>query len=443
MSVSTRIYISSPYRDLIPFRRRAAEEIRRLGHIPVGMEADGASERPPLERCLEDVASCQGYVGIIGFRYGSCPPGMAKSYTELEYEKAGQQETPHRLIFVANKDAQPYEPRYVENDDPRLKGFKARVSKHSIGSFSSLKDLADGVETAVRQTFGFGKEIPDLLPYLCDRRDQEQALEAALPARPERRPVLLILHGDQEEAHFRFIDRLRWVTIPNLTGDRTVFDCPLRWPETRADFARLSDWFTRELARTVLEWRSGPVPTLDEIFARLAKLKNPVLLSSVTDHEAWTTNEEETLLAFMRLWEQCPDLPAHQPLIACLAIKYSLAVPPAGWRVWRRWTGSNPAAVFEGLTLRSTPRLTVVQPPRLGHQSVSRQDVDNWMAVQVRPRARELGLDLDALEGFIGGIFKEAQQARGSSFIAMTPLADGLKKALQVCSTQRHQGLFA
>src|SRR5262245_8549316 len=105
-----RIYISSYYQDLRPYRRRVAETVRRLGHAPVGMEADGADERPPLEVCLDDVRSCQAYVGIIGFRYGTCPPGETKSYTELEYEQAGRVETPRRLIFIANPDATEYLP---------------------------------------------------------------------------------------------------------------------------------------------------------------------------------------------------------------------------------------------------------------------------------------------------------------------------------------------
>jgi hypothetical protein len=64
------IYASSSYQDLKEYRRRAAETIRSVGHVPVGIEHDGASQRRPLDECLADVRRCHAYVGIVGFRYG-------------------------------------------------------------------------------------------------------------------------------------------------------------------------------------------------------------------------------------------------------------------------------------------------------------------------------------------------------------------------------------
>lgn len=45
------------------------------------MEFYGADTQRAISRCLQDVRSCDVYVGIVAFRYGSRPPGHDKSFT--------------------------------------------------------------------------------------------------------------------------------------------------------------------------------------------------------------------------------------------------------------------------------------------------------------------------------------------------------------------------
>jgi hypothetical protein len=89
-----RIYVSSTYSDLVEERRAAKDAIFSLGHFPVGMEEYAASDERPLDRCLSDVRSCQGYVGIIAWKYGFRPGGGEKSITQLEYEEALEHRIP-------------------------------------------------------------------------------------------------------------------------------------------------------------------------------------------------------------------------------------------------------------------------------------------------------------------------------------------------------------
>ena len=82
------IYISSTYEDLKNERQAAAQAVRRLGHSTKAMEDDAASDKRPLDKCLEDVRKCDAYVGIFAWRYGFIPDGTDKSITHLEYEAA-------------------------------------------------------------------------------------------------------------------------------------------------------------------------------------------------------------------------------------------------------------------------------------------------------------------------------------------------------------------
>ena len=420
--------------------------VRRLGHTPVGMEADGADERPPLEVCLEDVRGCQAYIGIIGFRYGTCPPGETRSYTELEYEEAGRVEIPQRLIFIANPDATDYQPGFVDTHDRRMRDFRERVSAaHSVARFSSPDALAAEVEKALRSCFRFHRVVPELLPYLCDRRDQERALEKSLSTRIAHRPVVLVVHGDRAEAHRRFIDRLSQVTLPrllSLQAREKVVEYRLAWPETRDEHSRLEDWLARELGRAVLDRPPGSPSTVQDAFARMARMHGPVVISVLADRETWVTNEASTLASFARFWDACPDFPAHHPLIVCLAVTYALDRRQAWWRLWGRWSGHGVAAALERAILPSMPRLTLVRPPRLGHESVSRQHVDNWMQVEVRPLSESLSLDEDVLEEHIERIFARHRE-HGRTLVPMEPLAVSLKDALESSAGHRNRRLFA
>jgi Domain of unknown function (DUF4062) len=44
-----------------------------LGHDAIAMEDYVATDRRPLQKCLADVAACDGYIGIFAWRYGFVP----------------------------------------------------------------------------------------------------------------------------------------------------------------------------------------------------------------------------------------------------------------------------------------------------------------------------------------------------------------------------------
>ncbi len=84
-----RIFVSSTSKDLEECREKVINVLRRMDdHQDVAMEYFVAEDKRPLEKCLEDVASCDLYIGIFAWRYGYIPDGYDKSMTELEYRKA-------------------------------------------------------------------------------------------------------------------------------------------------------------------------------------------------------------------------------------------------------------------------------------------------------------------------------------------------------------------
>jgi len=112
------VFLSSVARGLESHRQAARDAINGLdGYTCVGMEDFGARPDPPLEVCLAKLKECDIFVCILGHRYGSCPPGREKSYTEIEFDTAIELKKP-RLVFVAPEDETvPY--NLIESDSQR------------------------------------------------------------------------------------------------------------------------------------------------------------------------------------------------------------------------------------------------------------------------------------------------------------------------------------
>jgi WD40 repeat protein len=87
------------------FVAAAEAAVQRARHVPVDMATFGAHDDDPASFCVQQVRSCDVYVGLIGFRYGTPTPERPElSYTELEFEAATLARMP-RLIFLLDDNA--------------------------------------------------------------------------------------------------------------------------------------------------------------------------------------------------------------------------------------------------------------------------------------------------------------------------------------------------
>lgn len=78
----------------------------------IAMEDYTAMNGPPLAECLQDVASCEVYVGLFAWRYGFIPNDNVnnpdkKSITELEFLKAESIGIPCYIFILDEKASWP------------------------------------------------------------------------------------------------------------------------------------------------------------------------------------------------------------------------------------------------------------------------------------------------------------------------------------------------
>src|SRR6185295_5226187 len=76
-----KIFLSSTHEDLIEYRASVLGALSRCERLFKGMEVFGASEKTPLDYCLEQINHCELVICVLGVRYGTRPPQSEKSYT--------------------------------------------------------------------------------------------------------------------------------------------------------------------------------------------------------------------------------------------------------------------------------------------------------------------------------------------------------------------------
>ncbi|WP_199865336.1 MULTISPECIES: NB-ARC domain-containing protein [Frankia] len=232
----------------------AADAVGRMKFAAVDMAFFAVADAPPAEVCEREVAGCDVYVGIIGFRYGSPVRDRPEvSYTELEFDTATRLDRP-RLMFLLDPDRVQggYELFIDPSHGDRQEAFRRRILDSGVtaGKVASPADL----ETQLLQALAVLAARPDVspgpaepaveaeirwLPELTGREIDrtELALDAARrlvePAADGPAAPIVALHGaggfgkttlarmigHRDDIRARYPDGVLWVGVgPDLAG---------------------------------------------------------------------------------------------------------------------------------------------------------------------------------------------------------------------------------
>jgi len=151
-----QIFVSSTFRDLSEIREAVRETLNLRDSLGVvGMEGFIPSEKTSQETCIRELANCQIYLLLIGYRYGarirecmiekslkSCNKNPGDdceniiSYTRCEYENAVGRGMPRMAIFLDDKTVKSEE-RADETETKLLKEFKDEIGE--IETYKTLK----------------------------------------------------------------------------------------------------------------------------------------------------------------------------------------------------------------------------------------------------------------------------------------------------------------
>src|SRR5919205_3446113 len=95
-----QVFISSTFTDMKAERQAAVEAILTAGHIPAGMELFAAGDESQMKVIKRWIDESDVFLLILGGRYGSIEPESQKSYIQLEYEYALEQNKPFFAVVI-------------------------------------------------------------------------------------------------------------------------------------------------------------------------------------------------------------------------------------------------------------------------------------------------------------------------------------------------------
>ncbi len=158
------IYISSTFFDLQEHRRVLTESLRNTNVFDVrGMENYGTISKRPLDACLDDVASSEFYILLLGKRYGFIPEGYNFSITNLEYKKAIGDEDMSRVAGKPERNNRCVLP-FISDDNYVLgEDIKKAIGEEEIRDGDALtqtknKNLTD-LKTRIKSDFVIDKSF--------------------------------------------------------------------------------------------------------------------------------------------------------------------------------------------------------------------------------------------------------------------------------------------
>jgi hypothetical protein len=141
-----QIFVSSTYNDMLLERQAIVEAILMAGHIPAGMELFAAGDKSQLETIRRWIKESDVFMLILGGRYGSLDPDSGKSYIQLEYEYALDQNKPAFAAVMSDscldEKVKSQGKSIIEVEHPDLyRSFKKTVLSRVCRFFDDRKDL--------------------------------------------------------------------------------------------------------------------------------------------------------------------------------------------------------------------------------------------------------------------------------------------------------------
>ncbi len=313
----------------------------------------------------------------------------------------------------------PWELHFAPGSEDRLRGWKL------FG--------AAGSPTTRQAT----DDIPDLLPYLCDRSDQEGRLDAAVAAHRSHlpcRPLAILIHGDYRQALDRFVDRLLDPTLPRYLG--------------KAPLVRKGPLAFKDPGGGSLEERLGPLRRnlaerlcgdrnagLEAMANAVVACKSPVMVDIVFAlEEDQPKLGPELLKAWLGNLARWPDLPEGQDLLFLLRFGYHETAAPSRLQFWKRSPSRRVADLLAQVTARRPAGLGIAELPQLA--SIVEGDVRLWIEMYAKSFACQVsGAERNSL---ICDRLKEKalEMFRTSPSLPMEELAPRLRGQLLECLNQ-------
>jgi hypothetical protein len=254
----------------------------------------------------------------------------------------------------------------------------------------AFTEVVNGIQDAVKKlrsgrVSSDNRLRPDrrLLPYLCDRSEQEDALaEAVLLHRQERsaRPLVCLIHGDEQECHAEYLERMQYRSL------RKFFTLEARRMEVK-------DYWLRPPRRALSAgafWACLGQALFDDsskaqsdIWQFIAHHEEPMMLVLELLTEDFVEPGESLLRSVIDFCGGWRDLPPGRAVILCVSLKYQRFGKTGLFDFKKkklRQLNQSLRGLMKSLALESRAEVSVAVLPEL--EAIPRGDVERWKRSQ-------------------------------------------------------------
>jgi nucleoside 2-deoxyribosyltransferase len=163
-----QVFVSSTYEDLREERAKVMQALLALDCFPAGMELFPAADEDSWSLIKSVIDDCDYYLVIIAGKYGSIGPD-GKSYTQMEYEYAIEQNKPTIAFTHSNiSDLHTSKLESTVKAKRKLADFVSLVQQKNRKAWSNSDELAlvvtQGIQHLKRTRPAIGWVRSDLVP---------------------------------------------------------------------------------------------------------------------------------------------------------------------------------------------------------------------------------------------------------------------------------------
>jgi hypothetical protein len=202
-----------------------------------------------------------------------------------------------------------------------------RDAVEAIGRKLSTQGVPSPERVEPDRQFPDRANVPSLLPYLCNRSDQERELTNALQryvGKTPRKPFVCIVHGNASECHGDFVERMQRTAISRTLKLHAQSSSPephvFPWPSNAVPSERYLEVFRSNLALQLLN--DGLASLEDVVNKCIAVNERTLVLTSILYTRNFAQYPERLLNAFLEFCRSWPNLPPARTLIHFVCIKH-------------------------------------------------------------------------------------------------------------------------
>ena len=320
-------------------------------------------------------------------------------------------------------------------ENARTKNNLEREMNSLYEELEKIDQETKGLKSSIKKNDRFSSQR-SFLSYLANRSSQEFELTEAIKNRDKSRLLVCIIHGDELQSHYKFLERMQNDFLPHVLdldqNKTTVKIKKMMYSSELKNLNELPKYLLMNLTKNLVNKGNTSLEEINEIINK----SSPMIVHTDLISDDWQKQGLHILNKLLEFWQDSHNKNTlNKEVIICICVKYIRI--EWTWNILAffkqyRYQQINKKMrkhiqEFSSIT-KNYDSLSVIILSEL--KAVGRADVENW--ADCEHTKNFIGEDkIQQLKDKIGDMFDKWQKQKSSSKIPMRYLADNLLEILE------------